>query len=641
MATQAVEKVAVKKIAAPKKPVLRNNAPRKAAPKKKPRQPVNYDIPTVDAPARADMEKLASYIHHKWEELTRRHDSLFLGMLNDDKVPVRSGARPVLYISRDEDEKTVRKQLRELRASVLKRIENGELPSHAANAIPEIDLRVLPADYTAIKADRHGLLYLPHPYVVPGGRFNETYGWDSAFIVRGLVMDNQYDTAKHVVDNKIYSIIHYGMILNANRSYYLGRSQAPFLTNKVLDIYRHYDQLTEPQPANKLDWLKSTLEGVNRYYRMWVNPPHIHRASGLSYYNDMNEKPAIEVEWSEKGHYSHALDILRNMYREKLERDATLPPDHARTYQERKDEYYLELYYMPERAGLTQEQIETLPLEEKDGLTAKFYRGDRAMRASGFDPSRRFGFFNVDVIHHLPTCLNTLLYIMEKETAEIYGILAEEEPEGRDGSGQLWSTLERRWKERASRRKKRINQWLWDEAEEQVDVAAKYPSYRDYNFNYTMCQKHEIPLHRNYVFATAFYPLWAGIASKEQAALVVKHIYPKLITPNGLMTSARETGSQWDAPFAWAPLQILAVRGLVRYGYIDEALAIAYGFLNTVQRGFAATGKIFEKYDMQEGSHNVSGKIDKGYNINVEGFGWTNAVVVELLNTVRQYGKLA
>ncbi len=24
----------------------------------------------------------------------------------------------------------------------------------------------------------HGLLYLEHPYVVPGGRFNEMYGWD-------------------------------------------------------------------------------------------------------------------------------------------------------------------------------------------------------------------------------------------------------------------------------------------------------------------------------------------------------------------------------------------------------------------------------------------------------------------------------
>jgi alpha,alpha-trehalase len=295
---------------------------------------------------------------------------------------------------------------------------------------------------------------------------------------------------------------------------------------------------------------------------------------------------------------------------------------------------------VPERPDLTEEERKTLPLEQKDMLTGKFYRGDRAMRASGFDPSRRFGFFNVDVIHHLPVCLNCLLYIMERETAEIYHILAQEEPEGTDDKGHSWAQVARRWKERAARRKKRFNHWLWDDATHQIDVAAKYPGYRDYNFNYALCQEYDIPEHRNYVFATAFYPLWAGIADKEQAALVVKHINPKLTTENGLMTSNRETGSQWDAPFAWAPLQIIAVRGLLRYGYTDEALAIAYGFLNTVHRGFAETGKIFEKYDMQEGSHNVSAKINKGYNINVEGFGWTNAVVLELLRSIKEHGTL-
>lgn len=598
-----------------------------------------HDVPAIPAPTQQEAVALSAYIKHKWTELTRGQDSLFMGMLNDDKVPMREGARPVLYISRHENQKAVAAHLRQLRQGVMARVAAGELPDITAEAIPELDLRILPADYTAIKDDRHGLLYLPHPYVVPGGRFNETYGWDSAFIVRGLVLDGQYDTAKHVVDNKIYSIMHYDMILNANRSYYLGRSQAPFLTNKVLDIYRNYDKLSAPD-MDALSWLKSTLEGVNKYYKFWTTEPHTHRQSGLSYYNDLNEKPGIEVTWSEKEHYPHALAILRNMYREKLERDATLPADHPRSYQERKDEYYLALYYIAERPDLTAEQRETLPLEEKDMLTGTFYRGDRAMRASGFDPSRRFGFFNVDVIHHLPVCLNCLLYIMEQETAEIYHILAQEEPQGKDEYGQSWGKVARRWKERAARRKKRINHWLWDDASRQIDVAAKYPGYRDYNFNYGLCQEYDIPQHRNYVFATAFYPLWAGIASDEQAAEVVKHIYPKLITPNGLMTSNRETGSQWDAPFAWAPLQIIAVRGLIRYGYIDEAMAIAYGFVNTVQRGFAETGKIFEKYDMQEGSHNVSAKIDKGYNINVEGFGWTNAVVLELLQAITQYGKL-
>lgn len=598
-------------------------------------------IPPLRPPVHQDMDVLSGYIHHKWKELTRDHENLFLGMLSDEKVAYREGTKPILYISRQENYEMILKYLSAMREQVLQKVRKGEIQGVSETQIPEIDLRVLPEDHTTIPADEHGLLYLPYPYVVPGGRFNETYGWDSAFIVRGLVLDGQYDIAKNVVDNKIYSIRHYGMILNANRSYYLGRSQAPFLTNKVLDIYRNYDKLISPGLPDATAWLKSTLDGIHSYYQLWTMPPHIHRQSGLSYYNDMNEKPSVEVEFSEAGHYSHALGLLRNMYRDKLareERGETMPV----TYQERKDAYYLALYYQAEHPGLSREEIESLPLEQKDALTGKFYRGDRAMRASGFDPSRRFGFFNVDVIHHLPVCLNTLLYIMEMETAEIYQILAQNEPDGRNHEGHLWSVLSRQWKELGQKRKKRINAWLWDEAEDsRIEAAAQFPGYRDYNFNHTLCDQYDIPFHRNYVFATAFYPMWAGIATTARAKQVVKHIYPKLITENGLMTSNRETGCQWDAPFAWAPLQVIAVRGLIRYGYVEEALAIAYGFLRTVQRGFDATGKIFEKYDMRRGDHNVSDKIDKGYNINVEGFGWTNAAVIELLQVVQLYGELS
>jgi alpha,alpha-trehalase len=69
-----------------------------------------------------------------------------------------------------------------------------------------------------------GLLYLPNPYVVPGGRFNEMYGWDSYFIVLGLICSGQYDLARGMTDNLLFEIKHYGTVLNANRTYYLTRS---------------------------------------------------------------------------------------------------------------------------------------------------------------------------------------------------------------------------------------------------------------------------------------------------------------------------------------------------------------------------------------------------------------------------------
>src|SRR5439155_4967260 len=88
-----------------------------------------------------------------------------------------------------------------------------------------IDLRVLSSP--AARIVEPGLLYLPHPYVVPGGRFNEMYGWDSYFIQRGLLRDGELELARDMADNFVYEIAHYGMILNANRTYFLSRSQPP------------------------------------------------------------------------------------------------------------------------------------------------------------------------------------------------------------------------------------------------------------------------------------------------------------------------------------------------------------------------------------------------------------------------------
>ena len=82
--------------------------------------------------------------------------------------------------------------------------------------------------------------------------------------------------------------------------------------------------------------------------------------------------------------------------------------------------------------------------------------------------------------------------------------------------------------------------------------------YFDYNF--------EQKVRRNYVFGTMFMPMWASIASKEQAAHLVANL-PLLETVGGLQMSDNISGNQWDAPYDWAPLQLLAVQGLRRYGY--------------------------------------------------------------------------
>lgn len=71
------------------------------------------------------------------------------------------------------------------------------------------------------------LLPLSGAYIVPGGRFREVYYWDSYFTLLG-VDDANADLRKAMADNFADQIAAYGFIPNANRTYYLSRSQPPF-----------------------------------------------------------------------------------------------------------------------------------------------------------------------------------------------------------------------------------------------------------------------------------------------------------------------------------------------------------------------------------------------------------------------------
>jgi alpha,alpha-trehalase len=235
-----------------------------------------------------------------------------------------------------------------------------------------------------------------------------------------------------------------------------------------------------------------------------------------------------------------------------------------------------------------------------DQLTPLFYKGDRSMRESGFDPSNRFGPFNIDIIHYNPVCLNSLLYLTEMETAEILTDL------GRKQEAAVWLA-------KATMRAHAINKLMWDE---------KDGLYYDFDFVNRRV--------RRYPFLTTFYPLWAGIATKEQAARIVKNL-PMFEKVGGLQTSTVVSGNQWDSPFGWAPLEMIAVEGLRRYGYDADAERISMKFISLVKREYERTGVIVEKYDVVNGGSSVSA-IHFGYSANQVGFGWTNAAFLQLLD---------
>ena len=131
----------------------------------------------------------------------------------------------------------------------------------------------------------------------------------------------------------------------------------------------------------------------------------------------------------------------------------------------------------------------------------------------------------------------------------------------------------------------------------------------------------------SYPYATTFFPLWVGLATADQARRVAQAALPLLLRPGGLVTSTRTTGQQWDAPFGWAPLQLVAFEGLRRYGLEDDADRLAVRFVGTVLRVFADRHAIFEKYDVERRTADVESSLAFGYGSNEVGFGWTNGVV--------------
>ncbi|MEO0886642.1 MAG: trehalase family glycosidase, partial [Cyanobacteria bacterium J06648_10] len=226
----------------------------------------------IDSPNPDRIRKLRQYIKRTWPLLRRGHDSL-LSAAEDPKLSYKEGEPWSVYVSKAEDIEQVRDKLSR---EILKDFE-------------QISLKHLPEDISSI--EKHGLLYLPGDYVVPGGRFNEAYGWDSYFILLGLLKDDETELAISLTEQLLYQVDHYGAVLNANRTYYLSRSQPPFLSRMVLKVY---------EQTQDTDWLKGTLPTLIAYYDYWMDAEHTHTESGLSRFYDFGEGPAPEVVASEQ-----------------------------------------------------------------------------------------------------------------------------------------------------------------------------------------------------------------------------------------------------------------------------------------------------------------------------------------------------
>jgi alpha,alpha-trehalase len=519
-------------------------------------------------------DDVQQYISVSWDHLTRSLDKC--NTYEDQKI----GDEQYLYLPADFQSLPA---FQELVKDCKVRVER----------LPEIISS--PDDVHLNKIQKAGLLYLPHAYVVPGGQFNEMYGWDSYFTILGLLRANRLQLAKGMVENFFYEIQHYGSILNANRTYYLTRSQPPFLTSMILAVYDAEDPSAQQKDTA---WLQKAYDFAVTDYEQWTHPPHLAGDTGLSRYYDHGEGPVPEIIGDPSDYYRGAAQYFLLQNETKDPHLVLVDKDHP---VESLVGPLFPVFTRDDSAGQNAKDNQATaesPVEQVT-LSADFYKGDRSMRESGFDVSFRFGAFSGETHHYAPVCLNSLLYKTEKDLARMSSLL------GRPVEAARWNAL-------ASKRQELIQKYLWD---------AKQGIYFDYNF-----MTHTIS---TYEYATTFYPLWAGLASPEQAQAVVKNL-PLFEQPGGLAMSRVESQAQWDYPYGWAPIQLLAVDGMRRYGFNAEADRVAYNFLSMVIEDFVTDRFIREKYNVVKRTSIT--RIVKGYSQNVIGFGWTNGVFLELLH---------
>lgn len=243
-------------------------------------------------------------------------------------------------------------------------------------------------------------LALPKEYVVPGGRFQEIYYWDSYFTLEGLLVDGQHRLATNMVDNFSFLIDSIGFIPNGTRNYYLSRSQPPFYTLMVDALAREDESI-----------LADYLPQIVKEYEFW-----------------MSGEENLDTPFTSKKHLVRLEgDMILNRYW-----DSKKTP---------RQESYKEDVHLASELGSDREK-------------EKLYANLRAGAASGWDfSSRWFGtegeFGSTTTTTIIPVDLNCLLYFMETKIAQGYGL---------QGDTKLRETF----LQKAEARKKAMQKYLWD-----------------------------------------------------------------------------------------------------------------------------------------------------------------------------------
>jgi alpha,alpha-trehalase len=484
---------------------------------------------------------------------------------------------------------------------------------------------------------RHSYVPRNYPMMVPGGRFRESYYWDSWWIVRGLLVCDMNVTAQNVINNLLDDVGNFGFVPNGGRIYYLDRSQPPLLSDMIVS-YTNYMFAQGIYSQAMYTYLTDAFETLLVEYSFWMSAEHGHIV-------DMPPPSSGSAEYRLNRYYSN--------------------------YTTPRPESYLEDY---DNAHASQDTLED------------YYHQVRAGAETGWDFSSRWirespaGVYNITNIHTnevVPIDLNSILYKFETNMVYIANLLSAHAV-GDDTTVGYYNDLSTDFTSAASVRLQAINEYLWD-------GAGKH--WRDYNLtsgmwtHYTAGDATNAYLRNsdahsdahsdapaaalsassisNYSTVAYWVPLWAGILPSDGTTaddLVASLQRSGILQAAGVLTTTIDTGLQWDAPDSWAPEVMFTIEGLqvlntqnslnlavsmLQFLYESRLLYtflfalrciplqedITQRWLNTCYIAYNRTQYMYEKYNAFEVGVGGGGGEYKPQ----VGFGWSNAVALLLL----------
>lgn len=444
---------------------------------------------------------------------------------------------------------------------------------------------------------RYTLEWLPHLLVVPGGRFLETYSWDSFWIIEGLQLCGMQATARGVLLNLVYFVDRHGLLPNGGRTYYAhlgGRSQPPLLTSMVRAVESAVD-------GGEDDALVATVwPALVRDHAYWITAPHAVSVGEhtLSRYATRQEVPRPEsyvedvATAAEAGHSDLTTPEARRLLAD-IAAAAESGWDFSRRW----------------FANATLASCRTsaiVPVE----LNALLYRaeGDLAGFARRLAAATRACASSAaaTVLPPPAVCaaLSALLPALDDQAAAF------------DAEAAAFETAQKH-------RGAAIEALMWDETA---------GSWHDLLISHGGAERLQPPP------GVASLSSWAPLIfqapvpnASRTMRLLTSLLASNLVQDGGVRATTHGGGEQWDAANAWAPLQQATVFGLLATEVAAaEALAgeIARRWTRSSLISYEEDGYIHEK--MSAASAGFSG--GGGEYAPQTGFGWSNGVLLTFLS---------